>query len=212
MPGFGYVAGVPVTPGLIFKGADFSRGPNILDKYSEKINCRNCLSCESVGEDREIGPPCCGCVSMDLVWEYNDKPACDTCNPDDGTWPGTIILASRSDERGDDVHANSTSSNKHGQEYHLLNARVSGTATLSPKALNVCGSRLNTRGNNRYPSFPANVNWPWDGIEQGRWDGISKYWGNDSATCSDWGVTALNTADTTYVSSSTAVRSKYQSK
>lgn len=206
-PGFGYIAGIPVTPGLIFKGSDFNRGPSIFDKYSEKIDCKNCLSCEQFNEDSEEIAACCGCTSMDYVWEYDDMPACDTCNPDDGTWPGTTITINLKERSTDEPQDDEIDGSK---EYHILDTRASGTATLSPKPLTVCGQRLNSRGDNRYPSFPAKASWPWDGIENGRWDSISRYWGNESAVCSDWSVTWLTNADTVYIGT-TASRAKYQS-
>lgn len=66
-----------------------------------------------------------------------------------------------------------------------------------------------------YPTFPKVSSWPWDGIEGGKWDSVSQYWGYSSLVCDDWGVTALPKADTIWVNAKGVkkqFRAGYQSK
>lgn len=98
-----------------------------------------------------------------------------------------------------------------GDEYHNLEERKWGEATLIAKPVKVCGSRnLMLGGEFRYPAFPADEARPWDDIQNGKWDGVARYWGNKSASCSDWSVNQLSKHDIRFPKGS-AIRAKYQS-
>ncbi|EGX92282.1 bacteriodes thetaiotaomicron symbiotic chitinase, putative [Cordyceps militaris CM01] len=47
----------------------------------------------------------------------------------------------------------------------------------------------------KYPAFPATCTYPWDHIENNKWDSIARYWGNSSMSCDNWSTTALQDAD-----------------
>ncbi|RYP44871.1 hypothetical protein DL768_008713 [Monosporascus sp. mg162] len=202
-PGWGWVAGEAVVPLLIFKGSSFTSGSSLIENNEETIKCRDCLTCSQFGDENE-GGRCCGCVSMDYKWGYSDIPPCYTCNEDVGVWPGTGVTSARSvgTEPFEDDESN---------EDHWLGKRVSGIATITAKKGTVCGRKFSTLGDARYPSFPSDASWPWDGIQQGKWDSISKYWGNSSADCADWGVTKLTRADVVNIGGR-SVRAKYQTE
>ena len=46
-------------------------------------------------------------------------------------------------------------------------------------------------GDGGYPPFPKDVKREWDGIQDGRYDPISKYWGSTSKEYWNWSVAAL---------------------
>lgn len=96
------------------------------------------------------------------------------------------------------------------EQDHVLEKRVNGTATLSPKTVRVCGDKIRPRTAFYYPAFPADAPFPWDGIDQGRWDPISRYWGNVSASCTNWAAGQLNVADVEHTPAGIH-RAKYQS-
>lgn len=102
-----------------------------------------------------------------------------------------------------------------GELFATLDERKPGTATLSSKLISICDVKLEENGRSRYPAFPDDSNNPWDAIENGRWNSISRYWGNSSAGCASWAVAALTTADTSYVKKAgftKKTRARYQSK
>ncbi len=225
IPGFGWGAGAALTAGMVFKGPDFNRGQLIIDKFAEKLQCKDCMSCTQYGDEDDEKSNCCGCVCMDFVWGYGDIPYCTTCNPDDGVWPGSptdgggVIL----------VKARSPSSSSEGEggreleeeleykevllergdkgEYSILDDRAIRT-TITGKDFMVCGQRFSTQGVYKYPSFPAAASRPWD---VARWSAISAYWGNSSVVCSNWGVAKTQDADVVYLASTVPTRAKYQS-
>lgn len=217
-PGFGYPEAVAVTAGLIFRnrGNEFARGSKIISSTAPKLSCKRCYSCTGLDEEDDTDK-CCGCISMDYRYQYRDKPPCATCNPDDGIWPGSLVAVGRSIGEGSGNDDEVLEGDEASGEYHRLEKRVRGTATTGVKTLKICSSRGNpdirTRKNTNYPSFPANAFFPWDGIQNGQWDGISRYWGNKTADCSDWSVVKLATHDTIVVPTITGdIRAKYQSR
>jgi chitinase len=159
--------------------------------------------------------PCCGCVPMDWTYSYSDIPPydyCDSC-PSSGnlfTWPygklrdkdliykrnldvdSTHELVERDESRGSD-----------------------GFPRLSKKKVSICGRLEAADDDGRYPAFPKNASYGWDGIENGRWDTISKYWGNTSESCWDWGVADLFPHDKRAIPADNGgglVRADYESK
>ena len=214
-PGWLYPALIPVTASLLLKG-NFGRGAGILESQKAKLKCNGCLTCELFDDDDDNDrEECCGCVSMDLVHGDSDRPPCDTCNEPGGTWPGSgldarAILISESSGY-EDVGTFGGDDREGSGEFHQLVKRPAGIATLGPKKLRMCGRSYLTTGGGKYPSFPVNALWPWENIENGRWNAISRYWGNDSSVCSDWSVSKSGRADITNTPSGPR-RSKYQSR
>jgi chitinase len=150
---------------------------------------------------------------MDLKFGYKDIPKCDSCNPDDGSWPGFLTdLSSRSTE---DIRRELDQGRGLTDDELLveLQKRVDGKATPSRKYVSVCGvgTGFSVGGDYRYPAFPGNSAFAWEGIENGRWDSISRYWGNTSLSCSNWASSGLRPHDTAIVNGQT-VRAHYQSK
>lgn len=151
---------------------------------------------------------------MDLAFGYDDIPDCEDCNEDDGEWPGdssSLDSLSTGETLLDDDFASG------------LARRESGKATLLTKDVTVCPDnsmdsseyKFRMTGDGKYPAFPAPAGNPWDGIEQGKWDAITTYWGNKTAICSDWSTVSLANHDTALIGNSTGihtVRAKYQSK
>ena len=188
-----------------------SAGGNRFGELDPKFKCQNCLNCE--GEDQDKPLPCCGCKSMDYYWGYKDIPYCESCNPDDGTWPGGVSSPLKT--RGEAPAPNGTLPEEADYERTRLTKRSYGKATLLHKPAKVCGSRFSSYGRDyRYPAFPAAANYPWEGIQGGKWDSISRYWGNSSSVCSNWGVTNLARADVVNLGpmNGGVVRAKYQTE
>jgi chitinase len=165
---------------------------------------------------------------MDYLYAYSDKPDCDaiSCNPDDGEWPGDWAVSVRGMESEDtgsfDTETETSFENSYEQPHGTRTAgtvaskveiekRKESTATISHKKVAVCGQEALTSGLDDYPSFPSNQKWAWEGIQKNKWDSVSRYWGNESAICSDWSVTWLQPADTETLGN-TQVRAKYQSR
>lgn len=206
-PGFGYGAGIPLKPDHIFKG-DFGIGAKILQDLEPLVKSQHCVTCE-----REDYDPCCGCTSMDLVYGYTDMNNCEECNKSDGDWPGDIFDNTRRSIKEGDANDESgvLDDAEDSDDHHSLDKRVYGIASNGFKSINACKVWTRTRGQNDYPSFPSKANHPWDGIENNAWNGISTYWGNSSASCSDWGVTRTVQPDLTPDENGFMVRANYQS-
>ena len=143
---------------------------------------------------------------MDYAYGLDDMPSCDDCdvvNNDGGGWPGSRTTSKKRDTIEEDENLERLQTEALGsldegedQESHFLAKRPAGEATLSTKAVKVCGSRIGLGTNARYPAFPEDPTWPWDGIEDNAYSDVSAYWGNTSADCVDWSVGQLTTADT----------------
>ncbi|CAG8092001.1 unnamed protein product [Penicillium salamii] len=146
-------------------------------------------SCLKTNTTKKLRLPCCGCVPMDWTYSYSDIPpydGCDSC-PSSGNlfkWPygelrGKDLIYKR------DLDVNSTNE----LAERAAPAHRAGLPRLSKKSVTVCREYFKgADGDGQYPAFPKNVSAGWDGIENGRWDTISKYWGNTSEACWDWGV------------------------
>ncbi|KAJ4386833.1 hypothetical protein N0V93_009731 [Gnomoniopsis smithogilvyi] len=224
LAGWGLLAGAAFTYKLLGSGA-----VPIFDSQKPKFNCRGtCLTCDF--DDDTTDDVClCGCKSMDFVFGYTDIPNCDACdcvndpadpsgsNCDDGTWPSVAVGLSKKKSSDLEAALDSNTINpetllEDDETYHTLDERVYGVATISTKKVTVCGSKVYGAGDYRYPAFPAPVGNPWDGIEGGKWDGVSRYWGNSSASCINWGVAQSNAADTVFIAPGQSVRAKYQTE
>ncbi|KAI0190613.1 glycoside hydrolase family 18 protein [Astrocystis sublimbata] len=169
-PGWGWVANEAITAALIFRGKDFNHGVDIINHGQEKVKCAHCLSCTDEDQD-----DCCGCVNMDVAWGYRDITPCEECDEVDES--GAI-------------------------EPRSIGARAIGKPKPSKKSVSICRPNGNKQSfwlnmGGKYPPFPKNPSWPWDGIQNGLYDPISRYWGNDSAICSDWTVSQSSMADHT---------------
>lgn len=144
---------------------------------------------------------CCGCVPMDWTYSYSDIPPYDDCDCCVGS--SNMYMWPYGELRGKDVIYKRNTDDSALQDENLeldLEKRAEkrprpGFPGLSDKKVRVCGERYYDRLDGRYPAFPKNTSWPWNGIEGGRYDGISRYWGNSSEFCSDWGVAAIDPAD-----------------
>ncbi|EHK22022.1 glycoside hydrolase family 18 protein [Trichoderma virens Gv29-8] len=198
--GWGYGSGSAADPNLYF---DASQGLSTFQSSKSKFLCVNCDDCyeEDINE-------CCGCISMDYVWDLRDMPPCDPniCEQRAGEWPSTSTNLKR--EEGDlEV----------GSE-HAISKRDAGEATITPKKAKFCGKDVWANTPYNYPSFPKDDTWPWEGIQQGRWDSISRYWGNSSGLCQSWAVGKIQPADVTYIPKRNglpgyeATRSSYQTE
>lgn len=169
---------------------------NMFDNIQAKFDCDSCVSCENDQKARKKDKEgfCCGCISMQYVYGYTDFDVMID-PPEDGEWiPGH---QPRSELEID-------------EEAEQLEKRSDGTATISPKSIKACGIDVVPQGLNRYPAFPADSTFKWDGIEHKRWDPISRYWGNASASCTNWAAGQLTVADVDHTPAG-IYRAKYQS-
>lgn len=212
LPGWGWAAGAALVPGMIFKGSDFSRGAPIIEKFDEKIRCKECMTCTQLGDEDEDG--CCGCICMDLIWGFSDIPACEECNgPDVGVWPsgaGATRTSEALPVKGRREYDEDYLKDDGKDEYGLVPRQVAAAVSVAGKPFTVCGKKSHTKNRYRYPPFPANAAQPWDGIDSGKWDPISRYWGNASEICSVWDVDAFQPADKVDIGQG-PVRANYQS-
>ncbi|KAJ8128780.1 hypothetical protein O1611_g4852 [Lasiodiplodia mahajangana] len=222
MPGWGYLPDTAVDPNTYLGVV----GDRILNDAPVKFLCRDCMDCELEVQDQR-SRRCCGCVSMDLRWGYRDIPDCKSCNEDDGVWGNSVILrkgqtqgyanlttplvGDRSPHLGSGDAQEEDKRDSSDSEAHVLGKRVSGTATLSVKKVTVCGDQFWNAGQYRYPAFPAQETFPWDGIDNGMWDSIGRYWGNSSDSCSNWAVSDRQPADKVY-RGGVQIRAKYQTE
>jgi hypothetical protein len=173
-------------------------------------NCVECL-------DKKRGK-CCGCTSMDIAFPYfRDIGACESCDRQDGLWPWSTFFVpgpARSLAGDDpDWHFKQGTPTEEDDDAALAVAqpRASGTATISQKKVSACGQRRWATERYQYPAFPANAQWPWDGIQNNRWEDISRYWHNVSASCSNWTVGKFSEPDYLYPAG-VRVRANYQTE
>lgn len=213
MPGWGISPRQSMSKDIIGIGGGFDGG-------LPEIGCINCEGCRTSGE--ESSGQCCGCVNMEFRWGFDDIPDCEACDlqeevPNWRTAANSYLNNFKRDtengQEDEDVDDNDTT------PVHQLYRRKDGTATMSTKPVSVCptrkGDTVELKAPYKYPAFPKDPNNRWEGIQRGRWDSISRYWGNSSDLCQFWGVTALTTPDQTWVTDSTGstirVRADYQS-
>ncbi len=159
-------------------------------------------------------------------WGYRDIPPCDSCTPDEeGVWLEGFNSFKKRADRYDNftglitallVDFDSSLESDSDTENEGLAKLVNGRATLSIKEVTVCDGPKEklggTRGRYKYPAFPLSHLNQWDGIQNSKWDAVSRYWGNSSASYSNWGVGKLQPADTVTVPGMGSVRAPYQSK
>lgn len=182
------------------------------------LGCKNCGSCTET--DEEGKKPCCGCVSMDYRWGYNDIPSYDHCtccstSPTNGDWRragnGNVIPLDKKRSLEEPLEFEEEEFES-SETSHQLEKRKHGEAGRGPKWVSICDKRDYARGPGTYPQFPEDPNAPWVGIQNGKWDPISRWWGNTSSLCSDWSVGALQDADKEIISPTKVQRAMYQSK
>ena len=191
------------------------------DATEGKLGGKNDGSCTEI-EELEEEQPCCGCVSMDYKYGYSDilsYDSCDCCStsPTNGDWRratrGNVIPLNKKrasdasfthDEEAFDGNATYYSENS-------LEKRVWGTAGRGEKEVTMCGKKTYARTPGTYPQFPEDPNAPWAGIQKGKWDPISRWWGNTSSHCGIWNVGPKQDFDTEYTPQGVQ-RSMYQSK
>lgn len=191
-----------------------TRGNSLLESSKPKFDCLDCETCY----DEEVNE-CCGCVSLDITWpNFQDMPPCDidVCEPLSGTWLDDTFNSIR--EEGvlkiDSEFLNDTLAD----DKHSLFPRQppNPTITLSLKKLKVCKIPVKLNAPYNYPSFPENHNRQWENVQQGRWDLISRYWGNTSSLCQSWAVGKVQPADVVWVPNNLGgyktIRALYQSK
>lgn len=220
-PGWMASVGAGVTLGVVFKGdSPFNPGGDLPDQVSPALDCRLYGGCSATGTGGPNDPNlCCGCTNMDYVFGYSDIGPCEGCNEDwdGGEYPALrrgAPLVNRAITGGNNSEPRlSIPSNPENAtaDSHELERRVAGIATLTERRVRFCGIPLSLGGEYRYPAFPADPSYPWDGIEAGIWDFIPRYYGNASADCSDWSVAAIQPADETDLPVG-RVRAKYQTE
>lgn len=130
-----------------------------------------------------------------------DMPPCDinVCEPLTGIWLDTSFNSKREEDLFELEYEmmNDTLVND-GQ--FLSPRQVPNTVpNISSKTIKVCEDRFSLNKPYDYPSFPESSRVQWDGVQQGRWDAISRYWGNTSGICQSWAVGKVQPADVTYV-------------
>ncbi|KAM0553403.1 hypothetical protein ACHAPJ_007417 [Fusarium lateritium] len=192
---WGYGSTSNISPNTYLDGS----AAKDLQESKAAIPCTDCLTCGKQKNETEV---CCGCVNMDLKYGVSDIPVDGDWDPLEGgggPWPGDLSQGS-------------------------LSKRVEGTASPSYKKVKVARTpgqsqrtmpKYHLTGEYGYPGFPQDGRWQWEGIEGGRWDSISRYWGNTSMSCSDWSVRSLQPHDTAWVSHGgqlQEVRAAYQTE
>ncbi|KAL4900878.1 hypothetical protein BDW74DRAFT_182461 [Aspergillus multicolor] len=196
MPGWGYNTGANVD------ATDFVgiRAGKILQGQNAIFRCRPgaCGTCEVVYDTGR--PGCCGCVNMDIEYQFSKYPTI--------TRRRNGIEAADEEEEGEDDRGE--------EELHVLAPRVSGMATMGTKKVTACRRSFGLGGDWRYPSFPSRHDFDWEGIENGAWDTISRYWGNTTDSCASWAVGELTRHDTRWTTDAngnpTRIRANYQTK
>ncbi|ATY61069.1 glycoside hydrolase family 18 [Cordyceps militaris] len=90
------------------------------------------------------------------------------------------------------------------------NKRGTRPIYLYSKRVSICpdadGEKIGLLAPYQYPGFPNDHKKPWEGILSGKYDSISRYWGNSSSVCSVWSVRGLAKADTTWVNNAGVVK------
>lgn len=160
--------------------------------YKALIIPRDSFTCL---EEEEDDDPCCGCICMQTAYGYSDIvcPDCDGDDPSsDPAWPGpgassrkraALPVSVQREEFNSELELETDEYQDGEGEVHELDKRRTGVATLGYKKVTVLGQKLNGP---QYPSFPKPASFPWDGIQNGRWDAIGRYYGNESADCENW--------------------------
>ncbi|EXK80364.1 hypothetical protein FOQG_15146 [Fusarium oxysporum f. sp. raphani 54005] len=114
-----------------------------LQDSKEVFSCTSCVTCGKKKNETDI---CCGCVNMDLKYGLSDIPLCQEqdCFPGTGgPWPGDVSLG-------------------------FVEKRVNGKATLLPKVIKIYDEDFKVLSKFRYPAFPQEASFGWEGIEGGK--------------------------------------------
>ncbi|KAL3479632.1 hypothetical protein BJX99DRAFT_255358 [Aspergillus californicus] len=155
---------------------------------------------------------CCNCVNMDITYGSSDIPGCTSCDRSDGVYPGPLVRVST--RRRDEVETVGVEEEE--EDVHVLIPRINGQATKSSKNVKACDSPYWLGGDWRYPAFPSFPSYDWEGIENGAWDSISRYWGNISDSCSSWTAAARIVPDNRWAVDSNGksieIRADYQTE
>lgn len=130
---------------------------NMFNQLTARFSCSSCMSCqtrtEKEEEEEEEDDICRGCESMEYHFpNYTDfDPIIDSPEvlP---TWQHSILFGVPQEDSESDG------------DYHLQK-RIPGKATLSPKLVNACGTKVSSGVKYLYPAFPASARNPWDGIK-----------------------------------------------
>ncbi|RBA18191.1 chitinase [Fusarium proliferatum] len=217
--GWDILPGVTITKGNLGLSEEMGNG-------QPKLNCVNCEGCRDFGE--ESSDLCCGCVNMQQKWGFSDMPPCPDCDslgdfPDWRTnvnrYLGTLKV---NHARGEDEGNHDTEALPIPESpAHKLHRRRIGSASMLTKEVSVCPDTTNDKEGlqspYQYPAFPKDPFWPWEGIQKGKWDSVSRYWGNTSDFCHWWGVKGLSNADKVWVKDKVTgvvsqVRADYQTE
>ncbi|CAG8071629.1 unnamed protein product [Penicillium olsonii] len=190
------------------------------DATEGKLGGKNDGSCTEI-EELEEEQPCCGCVSMDYKYGYSDilsYDSCDCCStsPTNGDWRratrGNVIpLNKRASDASFTHDEEAFDGNTTYYSENSLEKRVWGTAGRGEKEVTMCGKKTYARTPGTYPQFPEDPNAPWAGIQKGKWDPISRWWGNTSSHCGIWNVGPKQDFDTEYTPQGVQ-RSMYQTE
>lgn len=162
---------------------------------------------------------------MDIQHGFWDIPNCITCDRPDGIYPGpiqhvstrrrdTIETIGEEQEEKKEEEEEEEKDDLEKKDLHVLEPRVDGKATRTSKKVMACGGSFGLGRDWRYPAFPSVHSYGWEGIENGAWDSISRYWGNVSDSCSSWAVSGRTRHDTRWVFNNgnpTQIRANYQS-
>ncbi|UKZ58865.1 uncharacterized protein TrAtP1_000187 [Trichoderma atroviride] len=184
----------PAEPSIYFVDA---QDLITFDSSKPKFDCRDCQTCyeEEVSE-------CCGCVSLDVTWpNMLDMSPCDidVCEPLTGAWLGTSSISKRQEDLSElKCEIMNDTFVDDGQS---LSPRqpANPVINITKKRISVCKVPFGLNAPYNYPSFPENPNTQWDG---GKFDAVSRYWGNTSGICQSWAVGKVQPADVTYIPNS----------
>ncbi|KAK4069890.1 CAZyme family GH18 [Trichoderma aggressivum f. europaeum] len=182
MGGWGYGGDAFINPNLYFGE---TRGLLTFGDAERKTKfpCVDGMSC---GYDDEEGNRCCGCASMDFRYGLSDMPPCSICEPHPDPWLDSQTILRRDEQANTDW-------------FSQIDKRKPNVASMGFKKISICKSDYLPKQPYKYPSFPNQATFPWDGIQNGKWDTVSKYWGNTSASCTNWNAGNVMPADTIYI-------------
>lgn len=205
--GFSDLSGfLGLVPGTKATALDLSTTLNTGDQLDTGPKFFGTGSYTCVQLETETGG-CCGCACTDQELDSSLDTPCPEpdCENMRDTWPDPDLSFGLVETRNGIM-----------QRSEL----VSGIATISRKQISLCPSVAKEKVNGpKYPAFPRDPGWPWEGIEGGQWQGIVSYIGNNSENCAIWTVDLIQPADKRILTRGTAnyrrgdlVRANYNSK
>ncbi|KAL6690469.1 glycoside hydrolase family 18 protein [Trichoderma pleuroticola] len=182
MGGWGYGGDAIINPNLYFGE---HRGLLTFGDAERKTKfpCVDGMSCSYDDEEENR---CCGCASLDFRYELSDMPPCPICEPHPDPWLDSQTILRRHEQVDTDWLSQ-------------IDKRKPRVASMGFKKISICKKDYLPKQPYKYPSFPNQASFPWDGIQNGKWDTISKYWGNASASCTNWNAGNVMPADTIYI-------------